>query len=59
MRGGYGKQEFLHVFSFVSTGVEEKGTYRYVKENWPVSRSVEGWEEGFAVFIYTPAFDVS
>ena len=38
---------------------EEKGTYRYVKEIWPVSRSVEGWEEGFAVFIYTPAFDVS
>ena len=41
--------------SFVSMGVCVRGRGIYVEENGPVSRSIEGWEEGFVVFINTPA----
>ena len=42
--------------SFVSTGVCGRGRGICVEENGPVSRSIEGWEEGFVVCIYTPVF---
>jgi len=44
----------------VSTEVcgRERGTR--VEENGPpVPRSIEGWEEGFVIFIYPPVFIVS
>ena len=40
---------------FVGTGVGgRRGTC--VEANRPISRLIEGWEEGFIVFIYTPVF---
>ena len=45
--------------SSVSRKVCARECGRCVEENGPVSRSREGWEEGFVVFIYTPAFTVS
>ena len=30
-----------------------------VEENGPVPQSIEGWEEGFVIFIYAPVFTVS
>jgi len=42
--------------SFVSAGVYGRQRGICVEGNGPVSRSVEGWEEGFVVFIYAPVF---
>ena len=48
MHGGYGKQESLDRLHSVRAGVwEEKGTY--VEQDQPVSRPIEGWEEGFVI----------
>ena len=53
MRRDYGKREFFDVcLSFVSTGV-------YLEGKRPVLRSIEGREESFVLFTYTPAFTVS
>lgn len=47
------------VFPFVSwRSAEEKGGYVW-GGNGPVSRSIEGWEEGFIVFVYPQVFTVS
>jgi len=59
MRGDYGKREFFDdCLSFVSTEPGgEKGIY--VEGKRPVLRSIEGWEESFVLFTYTPVFTVS
>ena len=54
MRGHYGKREFYEMFVFpvlARESLEERGTW--MEENELVSRSMEGWEEGFVVFKYT------
>ena len=37
---------------------EERGHAAW-KRNGTVPRSMEGWEEGFVVFMYTPVFTLS
>ena len=37
--------------------LEERGTW--MGDNEPVSRSMEGWEEGFVVFKYTALFTIN
>ena len=49
----------LIVFLLLARGSAEEKGGTYVEENGPVSRSIEGWEESFVVFIYTPVFTVS
>ena len=59
MRRDYGEREFFDdCISFVSTrSTEEKGVY--VEGKRPVLRSIEGREESFVLFTYTPVFTVS
>ena len=44
----------LVLLSLARESVEEKGGYARRRMN--LSRSVEGWEEGFTSFIYAPVF---
>ena len=49
MHGGYGERKFFEkCLSFFSKEVRERGKRADVEEKGPVSRSMEGWEEGFA-----------
>ena len=61
--GGYGKRKFFDVcLSFVSTRVcgREKGHRgKEIDLSYDIIRLIEGWMEGFAVFIHTPIFTVS
>lgn len=47
------------VFSFVSIEVCGRERGICVGGNGRVSRSIEGWEQGFVVFIYPPVFTIS
>ena len=61
MRGGDGKRKFLRNFclSFVSVRKCGREKENYVEENGLMSRSIEGWEEGFVVLVSTLAFIIS
>ena len=59
MRGNYGKQKYLEMLVFLllaRESVKEERGHAAWKRNGTVPRSMEGWEEGFVVFMYTPVF---
>lgn len=59
IRGDYGVWVFLEMFGFLlSTREPPEDGGTGVEVNGRMSRLIEGWEEGFIVFIYTPVFTV-